>query len=163
MDDKTTFKVGDKVEVLTGLNVWVDGVYYRRDGVTGLDYVKTSDNRFMVGVIPQKIRRAYATYDGGEAQYRADLATLDAAGEMSKGATGGGDWYLQGNYHDYEVRSKSKIPSVLLVLDTLAVNGDTYSCIQWNSDEDRDLMVSAARVASAWARMSVYLRGKGVL
>lgn len=79
MSDKPTFKAGDDVEVLTSLNVWVVAKYYRPDFL-GRHEVKTSDNRYMVAVIPQNIRPAYADYDGGKEQYDADVATLKAAG-----------------------------------------------------------------------------------
>lgn len=111
--------------------VGYDGKMLRRQTFTGFFYARryVSDCSVWVVVNDYEVidqsedANPYTDYDGGEPQYRADLATLDAA---AKYVTGG--WYEDGSLF--------------------------YS---------QEIQASALDVASAWARMSAYLRGKGVL
>lgn len=102
----------------------------------------------------------YATYDGGKSQYDADLATLDAAAELSKSATGG-EWELDSSDNVFSTtppQASDDYPRYNAI-----VEGGVEGAVWFTNPSDRDLIVNAARVARAWARMSAYLKGKGVL
>ncbi len=166
MDNKPMFKAGDDVSVHLGYGDdgrdlgWVDAKY--RSPFYAAHMTVMNDTGFCLVANEHEIkhRTDYATYDGGEAQYRADLATLDAAAELSKAATGGGNWE-HGN-GDIFTRVPSQDPNDLPVYVTV-IECIGEGTVSFNSEVDEQLIVNAARVASAWARMSAYLRGKGLL
>ncbi len=87
MENKPMFKAGDKVLVWhSGLQRKVNATLKRQDNDGGVVVtLETGGDRWVLNSQVEAVPAPYATYDGGEAQYRADLATLQEAGMLIAG------------------------------------------------------------------------------